>query len=194
MEARFRSHVSEAFSDKKCQCHYLNNAIRKYGKDNFTVELLHTCELTEADDLESNEILRYNSLFPNGYNLNTGGKSGRPTDESRRRVSEGVMKYYKDSKFERFKDVMIHEDDIDLNRYVRPLTRFGVQYGWYVLIKRKKADFGGVHIPLEESKKMAVEFVLKVKENSQRRRDQIAGNPPNDAIPFLDGNIQEEHG
>jgi len=193
MEGRFRSHVSEAFSDKKCQCHYLNNAIRKYGKDNFTVELLHTCELFEADDLESSEILRHNSLFPDGYNLNTGGKSARHTEESRRRVSNGVMNYFRDSKFARFQEVDI-DDDIDISRYVHPLSRSRIQYGWYVLIKRKKADFGGVHIPLCESKKMALEFVLKVQENSQRRRDQIAGNPPNDAIPFLDGNIQEEHG
>ena len=38
-EGRFRCHISEAFSSKKNQSHYLNNAIRKYGANDFTVEL-----------------------------------------------------------------------------------------------------------------------------------------------------------
>ena len=164
-EARFRCHISEAFSEKKCQCYYLNNALRKYGTENFELQLLRNCKIEDADAIESEEILRNNSLFPNGYNLNTGGKSARHTDESRKRVSDGVMNYYKDKKFERFKDVKI-KDDIDIEQYVRPLNRFDVQYGWYVLIDRKKADFGGSCIPLEKSKQMALDFILKIKENS----------------------------
>ena len=34
---RFRCHISEAFSTKKNQSHYLNNAIRKYGVEDFVV-------------------------------------------------------------------------------------------------------------------------------------------------------------
>ena len=164
-ETRFRCHISEAFSEKKCQCYYLNNALRKYGTEKFELQLLRNCKIEHADAIESEEILRNNSLFPNGYNLNTGGKSARHTDESRKRVSDGVINYYKDKKYDRFKDVKI-KDDIDIEQYVRPLNRFDVQYGWYVLIDRKKADFGGSCIPLEKSKQMALDFILKIKENS----------------------------
>jgi hypothetical protein len=143
----------------------LNNALRKYGVDNFELQVLRNCKIEDADAIESEEILKHNSLFPNGYNLNTGGKSARHTDESRQRVSDGVMNYFKDKKFERFKDVKIKED-VDIEQYVRPLNRFDVQYGWYVLIDRKKADFGGSCIPLEKSKEMALDFILKLKENS----------------------------
>ncbi len=76
---------------------------------------------------------------------------------------------------------------------MRPLNRFNIQYGWYVLINRKKADFGGSCIPLNESKQMALDFILKIKEISQQR-DQIAGTPTNDIVPFTNGNISEEHG
>ena len=193
MEARFRCHISEAFSEKKNQCHYLNNAIRKYGKEGFSLQLLRTCSLEDADLIESEEILKNDSLFPNGYNLNTGGKSSNHTDESRKRVSNGVINYFKDKKIERFKDIVIKEDD-DIEKYVRPLNRFNVQYGWYVLINRKKADFGGSCIPLEKSKEMALDFISKIKENSLRQRDQIAGNPTNDIVPFNIGNNNEEHG
>jgi hypothetical protein len=73
---RFIGHVNEANDiNKKKQCTYLNNAIRKYGKDNFTSELIKICELDKLDHYEQKYIKKYNSLFPNGYNLTVGGKS-----------------------------------------------------------------------------------------------------------------------
>jgi hypothetical protein len=173
MESRFRSHISEAFSQKKNQCHYLNSSIRKYGKDSFVVQLIRNCATNESDAVESEEILKHNSLFPNGYNLNTGGKSAKHTDESRKRVSDGVMNYFKDKKIGRFEGIEIKDDDIE--KYVRPLNRKNIQYGWYVFIKRKKADFGGVFIPLEESKKMALDFILQIKENYKATLPNCSG-------------------
>jgi group I intron endonuclease len=72
---RLAGHISEAITNtKKKQCTYLNNAIRKYGKNNFTCELIKLCELDKLDHYEQKYIKKYNSLFPNGYNLTTGGK------------------------------------------------------------------------------------------------------------------------
>jgi hypothetical protein len=162
MEKRFACHVSEAFSDKKNQCHYLNNAIRKYGQDKFKLELLRVCKTGDANNIENEEILKNNSLFPNGYNLNTGGKQFNHTDESKERVSKGVVKYFEDKKKERFTGIIL-EKNCDINKYIHPLKRDGIQYGWYILIKRKKADFGGVHISLNESKIMAINFLNGLK-------------------------------
>jgi hypothetical protein len=164
MERRFACHVSEAFSDKKNQCHYLNNAIRKYGQDKFKLDLLRVCKLDDANTVETEEIFKHNSLFPVGYNLNTGGKQFNHTDESKKRVSTGVMEFFKDKKAERFAGIVL-EKDCDVNKYIHPLNRDNIQYGWYVLIKRKKADFGGVHIPLSESKQMAINFLNSLKTN-----------------------------
>ena len=47
---RFHCHISEAFSTKKNQSHYLNNAIRKYGVENFVIELIECCEIKDADE------------------------------------------------------------------------------------------------------------------------------------------------
>ncbi len=162
MEKRFKCHVSEALSKKKNQCHYLNNAIRKYGKENFVLDLIKTCELKDSDSIEQEEIKINNSLYPNGYNLNTGGMSSQHTEESRKRVSDGVINYFKDKKFERFLSITnIDEDNIE--KYIRPLNRFKNQYGWYVYIEGKKADFGGVLIDLKESKNMAINFIYELK-------------------------------
>jgi group I intron endonuclease len=135
-EGRFRCHISEAFSTKKNQSHYLNNAIRKYGVADFVVELIEYCEIDKSDERESYYIKELNSLYPNGYNLKNGGNVFTHSDESKKRLSNGVFNYYKDKKAERFKDVkVIHED---INQYIKPLNKYNEQYGWYVYIDKKK--------------------------------------------------------
>jgi group I intron endonuclease len=172
-DGRFRCHISEAFSTKKNQSHYLNNAIRKYGVADFVVDLIECCEIVEANDREIHYIKHLNSLFPHGYNLKNGGSVFTHTDESKKRVSNGVKSYFKDKKFQRFKDIIQIDDDID--KYIKPLNRRKEQYGWYVYIESKKADFGGVHISLDESKKEAKEFIIYLK--NQLAKHLAAGNP-----------------
>jgi group I intron endonuclease len=172
-EGRFRCHISEAFSTKKNQSHYLNNAIRKYGVADFVVDLIECCEISNSDGREIHYIKEFNSLFPNGYNLKNGGTSFTHSDESKKRVSNGVMLYFKEKKFERFQNITKIEDDIE--KYIKPLNRNNSQYGWYVYIEKCKADFGGVHIPLEKSKKDAIEFINKLK--NQLAKHLVAGSP-----------------
>jgi group I intron endonuclease len=172
-DGRFKCHISEAFSSKKNQSHYLNNAIRKYGVADFVVDLIETCEINEANDREIHYIKHHNSLFPGGYNLKNGGSVFTHSDESKKRVSNGVKSYFKDKKYERFKGIT-HIDD-DISQYIKPLNRNNAQYGWYVYIERKKADFGGVHISLDESKEEAKEFIIYIK--SQLAKHLAAGNP-----------------
>lgn len=160
-EGRFRCHISEAFSTKKNQSHYLNNSIRKYGVNDFVVELIEYCTIEDANDREIHYIHHYNSLFPNGYNLKIGGSVFTHSDESKKRLSIGVANYFKDKKYERFNKVSVINDDIEM--YIKPLNKYNKQYGWYVYIDRIKADFGGIHIPLEESKNNAKEFIINLK-------------------------------
>ena len=192
MEGRFRCHVSEAFSSKKNQCHYLNNAIRKYGPENFKLMLISTCKLCESDTIETENIFKSNSLYPNGYNLNTGGKVSIHTTESKKRVSIGVMNYFKDAKFQRFANIKIDKSDEKFDKWIRPLNRNKIQYGWYVYIQGKKADFGGSHISLEESRKMAIDFIYKLKELLAKHL--VAGNPLEPLLPLSLGNLGEELG
>lgn len=188
-EGRFRCHISEAFSSKKNQSHYLNNAIRKYGINEFSVELIEYCEIENADERETHYIKELNSLYPNGYNLKNGGNVFTHSDESKKRVSNGVINYFKDKKFERFKD--IKKIDNDIEKYIKPLKRYNEQYGWYVYIDRCKADFGGIHIPLEESKQSAIEFVHKLKE-SFSNASKLSGTSLEPSLPLTIGNDCEE--
>ena len=69
-------------------CPILSRAINKYGKENFTIEEIDgTNSLSELNYLEKHYIYKFNSLAPNGYNLQTGGKNFRRTKEDRKRQS-----------------------------------------------------------------------------------------------------------
>jgi hypothetical protein len=163
-EGRLRCHISEAYSNKKNQCHYLNSAIKKYGCCNFDLDIIDYCELDKADELEDKYITKYDSIYPNGYNLKIGGKTFRHCDESKKRLSAGVMKYYKEKKFHKF--MLLKSIDSDYEKYIKPLNRENIQYGWYVYINENgtkyKADFGGSHISLDDSKKMTLEFLKEL--------------------------------
>lgn len=58
---------------------YFHAAIRKYGKDSFKYEILHSGIETqeELSRLERELIAKYNTRAPNGYNLTDGGEGGK---------------------------------------------------------------------------------------------------------------------
>lgn len=93
---RFNDHVSEAINNtKRHQCTKLNNAIRKYGKENFEVNLLHTCNINFLNYFEKLFINEYNSLV-DGYNLTEGGNSYKLTDDIKLKLSNKAKEYFSD--------------------------------------------------------------------------------------------------
>jgi group I intron endonuclease len=74
----YNRRCSEHKTSKGCPA--FHNAIIKYGWDNFNHEILDDgLSLEEANILEEFYISKYNSLAPNGYNLQTGGNNSRPS-------------------------------------------------------------------------------------------------------------------
>ena len=67
----------------------VKHAIKKYGQDAFTFEILHDGIIPEfLDDLEKEVIAKFNTMSPNGYNLTEGGDGGSYCEETRRKMSE----------------------------------------------------------------------------------------------------------
>lgn len=86
IEERWRGHLSPSSN-----CVYLKNAIDKYGKDVFVIDILHAIESDNKDDLikmantlEMKEIEERCTLAPNGYNITRGGKNGYRKSAPRR--------------------------------------------------------------------------------------------------------------
>ena len=100
-----KAYIGKAMHDAKknrIQKHFSGNgsqlvkqAVDKYGKDVFVIEILHDGIIPELlDSYEIEAIAKYNTVAPNGYNLTTGGSgtSGRKHSlETRRKMSEAAM-------------------------------------------------------------------------------------------------------
>lgn len=65
-------------------------AIKKYGKDSFVYEILHSNIETqeELNRLESEAIARFNSIAPCGYNLTSGGEGGKHHENSKQKMRD----------------------------------------------------------------------------------------------------------
>jgi len=94
LEERFLQHSKKGF--------LLTEAIRKYGEQKFSIELIEDVESAErAYELEIFYIKEYNTKAPNGYNLTDGGDGifgWQPTDEYRQECSERVKQLHKNQK------------------------------------------------------------------------------------------------
>ena len=65
------------------------NAIKKYGPDAFTYEILEANVFDEfLPELEVAYISNYNTVAPHGYNLNSGGSHAIPSEETCRKMSK----------------------------------------------------------------------------------------------------------
>lgn len=78
IEKRFAKHCN-------CDKQVISKAIHKYGVDNFKVEEIDRADTREElDEKERHWIRFYNSLIPNGYNLESGGTKNKEICEATR--------------------------------------------------------------------------------------------------------------
>jgi hypothetical protein len=173
---RFKTHIQEALGNNntKYSCRYLNNAIKKYGQNNFTWQLLYNCILEDANNLEASEIIKHNSLVPNGYNLVTNCKSFCQSMEFRKSLSLGLINSLEDKRIERIMKYKLNISD-NYEIYVTPKNRNKTQCGWRIRLKdivlsdvnippNKEFEFTSNLISLEENKIRAIEFLKKIRE------------------------------
>lgn len=89
---RFNAHISEALRESTNT--YFHRAIRKYGPESFAFEILEEL-LTESEAYlkEKYWIQKLNTLAPQGYNSNSGGKGGmfNPSLEVRLKLSKAAL-------------------------------------------------------------------------------------------------------
>lgn len=90
---RWRKHWRRA-EQNKGDCYAIGAAIRKYGKESFTIEVIREfpsdTPQNEIDEAEQSAIRELGTLSPNGYNLVDGGKGGRRSAESLARQSAAL--------------------------------------------------------------------------------------------------------
>jgi hypothetical protein len=67
----------------------VNNAIRKYGRNNVRIEkvLVLKCTQQYLDLIEDRAIIAFDTLAPKGYNLKRGGSHGKHNERSKAKMS-----------------------------------------------------------------------------------------------------------
>jgi group I intron endonuclease len=81
--------VSRRFNEHTRTQYPIGQALRKYGEENFKIEVLVQCPDVEYSDYVEVELIKaYNCVAPNGYNLASGGKYFEHCDETKRKLSE----------------------------------------------------------------------------------------------------------
>ena len=73
-EKRWDSHIAVALSKCTKPRLLIHKAIRKYGVENFTAEVVETCIAAKLGAAEQRWIRELSTLVPNGYNLTEGGE------------------------------------------------------------------------------------------------------------------------
>lgn len=76
IENRRKKHIADSYYTKSNTYNTaFHSAIRKYGEENFTFEVLCICQKEELNVLEKFYIQKFNSILPNGYNMTDGGEN-----------------------------------------------------------------------------------------------------------------------
>lgn len=149
---RFTNHISDA---KNNRGYAIASAIRKYGKENFTIELLEECSEEDLNNLEIKYIEQYNSFTPSGYNLTYGGDDcwnrRAPFNEN-----EVISKFYElksSGKVARFYKT-------DIPKITDILKRNNIHYGTGLSPENKNRIFDMYHSgirPIDISKSLGLD-------------------------------------
>jgi hypothetical protein len=195
MTGRFKEHMKESKQYQKYHCNALNNAIKSYGSESFIVELLHICNIEDANKIETNEIQNHNSLVPNGYNINTSCNSLLPSNELREKISVGNINYHYQKHLKKFENIVFDVDESDFYKYITPRNKNNTQIGWNLRLNKKIIEFKSTIDSLDETKNRAFEFLklLKEKSNIYGNVAKLTGKSLEPSLPLACGNACEEH-
>ena len=93
-DSRLPSRPKEHLSGNAPECRHVHNAIQKYGRDAFSVEIIQYPGISDEalNAVERWKIRHLQTLSPGGFNLTEGGEGGNPSEETRQKISESNYK------------------------------------------------------------------------------------------------------
>ena len=139
LDKRFKEHLSRCFtSNHKSK---LYNSMKKYGQDNFTIELIEECDLNMIYETEKKYIEQYNS-YNGGLNATIGGEGCLGyvhSPEVRERISKGTKNG--DSHKGKTYEILYGDRAIE----EKEKRKSSVKKGWENLTTEKKEERGKTH-------------------------------------------------
>jgi group I intron endonuclease len=158
LEKRFHEHLYRCFkTDYKSK---LYNSIKKYGVENFVIELVEECELSIIYETEKNYIKEFNSYY-NGLNSTLGGEGCLGyvhSPEIRKKISEKTKSgnSHKGKTYEELYGGKAIEE--------KEKRKLSVKKGWENLTtEEKKNRVLKTKISIQKKSKYGVELVKEIK-------------------------------
>ena len=158
LEKRFGEHLSRCYnSEYKSK---LYNSMKKYGQDNFTIELIEECDLSVIYETEKKYIESYDS-YSNGLNSTIGGEGCMGYTHSveiRQKISENTKNgnSHKGKTYEE-----LYGDRAEEQREKR---RLSVKKGWESMSDEdKQKRVIKVTETLQKTSKYGVDIVVDIK-------------------------------
>ena len=175
---RTTEHFNEARKNLPT-CRYLNNAIRKWGGDAFTVTALICCKIEHLSKWEDYFMDLYNTRVANGkgYNLREAGRCGRASEETLRKMSESLRgekhpqwgKPVREETKEKIRQTNISnavrydKDDVTLLPKYMKYVNWGSEEGYHIvshpLCRQKKFVSTSKPVKLDAHKLRALEYL-----------------------------------
>lgn len=104
-EKRFKEHCSGHSGGT-----IIENALQKYGPENFITEILLICDDNLLNQHEIDFIQKYDCIEPKGYNIRSGGNAGKHSDISKNRMRQSKLgcknPNYGKPRNDKFKEIM----------------------------------------------------------------------------------------
>lgn len=82
IEERYKQHIYKAFNNnERAYNSAIHQAFRKYGIENFKLEVIEQCNIDELDEKEIYWIKQLDTISPNGYNISLGGQFNKASNK-----------------------------------------------------------------------------------------------------------------
>lgn len=176
-EARWKRHLRAI--NKNTGCPALRDAIKKYGVENFKLEVLIICFDEDRYIYEKQYIKKYNSQVPNGYNILEGGEGGgfigkKHTEETKQKLSDSLKKFYENPE-ERHKKSLTNKEamkKVDMKKIIANSEKYkkAVEEG---RVGGRSHKNNKDHKLSEETKQKIRESVLKYYQENKEETRQI---------------------
>jgi hypothetical protein len=155
---RWNQHIYEAKNNKN-YCRLLDNAIRKYNPENFTIELIKECEIKDLDYYENIYISELNTITPNGYNLTTGKSKSRQSDETKNLRRKNMIGKNLGKSLNKKSRKRIEDNNLPkyLRYYKDSSGKEGYRISNHPLLKDK--SFVSKYVCIEDKLQMAIQYL-----------------------------------
>ena len=119
---------------KNSRCSVFNRAIKKYGFENFDLEILkENLSQEEAHKYEEYYIKSYNTISPNGYNLTSGGLNYTRSTETSQKMSKSKkgIKIHDETSKQKIREYQTGKHRSDETKKKMSYSKIGENNHWY---------------------------------------------------------------